>query len=215
MIRRRAQGPLDGLEFRGAEQARPTPAVLDAIAARRAIVIGPSNPLASIAPDPRRAGAARGAAPGVRAGRGRQPDRRRRGAEGPDRRLHGVRRARAAAPRACASTTASCSTGSSPTSRSDGSLPTLETDTRMDDAAGTPSARARRRATSRLAPGLRAAGGYAACSCAHRRDPARQELLPRQAAAGRERGRPAAPDAGRERWSATCSTRSPRPRRSR
>jgi len=50
MIRRRAQGPLDGLEFRGAERARPTPAVLEAIAAARAIVIGPSNPLASIAP---------------------------------------------------------------------------------------------------------------------------------------------------------------------
>ena len=34
MIRRRAAGPLDGLEFRGAERARPTPAVLEAIARR-------------------------------------------------------------------------------------------------------------------------------------------------------------------------------------
>jgi len=50
MIRDRAAGPVEGLEFRGAEQARPTAAVLDAIAAARAIVIGPSNPLASIAP---------------------------------------------------------------------------------------------------------------------------------------------------------------------
>jgi LPPG:FO 2-phospho-L-lactate transferase len=50
MIRRRAAGPVEGLEFRGVEQARPTDAVLDAIARADAIVIGPSNPLASIAP---------------------------------------------------------------------------------------------------------------------------------------------------------------------
>jgi LPPG:FO 2-phospho-L-lactate transferase len=41
---------VEGLEFRGAEQATPSPAVLAAIAQARAIVIGPSNPLASIAP---------------------------------------------------------------------------------------------------------------------------------------------------------------------
>jgi LPPG:FO 2-phospho-L-lactate transferase len=50
MIRERAAGPVEGLEFRGAEQARPTEQVLAAIAGARAIVIGPSNPLASIAP---------------------------------------------------------------------------------------------------------------------------------------------------------------------
>jgi LPPG:FO 2-phospho-L-lactate transferase len=50
MIRHRAQGPIDGLEFRGAEQAEPSPELLAAIEAARAIVIGPSNPLASIAP---------------------------------------------------------------------------------------------------------------------------------------------------------------------
>jgi LPPG:FO 2-phospho-L-lactate transferase len=50
MIRDRAAGPVEGLEFRGAEQARPTQQVLAAIAGARAIVIGPSNPLASIAP---------------------------------------------------------------------------------------------------------------------------------------------------------------------
>jgi LPPG:FO 2-phospho-L-lactate transferase len=50
MIRDRAAGEVEGLEFRGAEQARPSTAVLDAIAGARAIVIGPSNPLASIAP---------------------------------------------------------------------------------------------------------------------------------------------------------------------
>jgi LPPG:FO 2-phospho-L-lactate transferase len=50
MIRQHAAGPVEGLEFRGAEQARPTQAVLDALARADAIVIGPSNPLASIAP---------------------------------------------------------------------------------------------------------------------------------------------------------------------
>ncbi|HEV7528581.1 MAG TPA: 2-phospho-L-lactate transferase [Solirubrobacteraceae bacterium] len=50
MIRDRAAGPVDGLEFRGAEQARPSEHVLAALAGARAIVIGPSNPLASIAP---------------------------------------------------------------------------------------------------------------------------------------------------------------------
>jgi LPPG:FO 2-phospho-L-lactate transferase len=50
MIRRRAQGLVEGLEFRGAEQAKPSEQALAAIAGARTIVIGPSNPLASIAP---------------------------------------------------------------------------------------------------------------------------------------------------------------------
>jgi LPPG:FO 2-phospho-L-lactate transferase len=50
MIRQHAEGLLEGLEFRGAEQATPTSEVLTAIAGAQAIVIGPSNPLASIAP---------------------------------------------------------------------------------------------------------------------------------------------------------------------
>ncbi len=50
MIRQRAAGLVEGLEFRGAEQAAPSREVLAAIAGARAIVIGPSNPLASIAP---------------------------------------------------------------------------------------------------------------------------------------------------------------------
>ena len=50
MIRRRAEGIVEGLEFRGAEQATPSAEALAAIAGARAIVIGPSNPLASIAP---------------------------------------------------------------------------------------------------------------------------------------------------------------------
>jgi LPPG:FO 2-phospho-L-lactate transferase len=50
MIRGRAAGIVEGLEFRGAEQAQPSAEALAAIAGARAIVIGPSNPLASIAP---------------------------------------------------------------------------------------------------------------------------------------------------------------------
>lgn len=50
MIRLRAEGPVEGLEFRGAEQAHPSEQVLQAIARAQVIVIGPSNPLVSIAP---------------------------------------------------------------------------------------------------------------------------------------------------------------------
>jgi LPPG:FO 2-phospho-L-lactate transferase len=50
MIRQRAAGIVEGLEFRGAEQAYPSEQVLAAIAGASTIVIGPSNPLASIAP---------------------------------------------------------------------------------------------------------------------------------------------------------------------
>ncbi len=50
MIRAKAQGLIEGLEYRGAEQATASPDVLAAIAAAKAIVIGPSNPLASIGP---------------------------------------------------------------------------------------------------------------------------------------------------------------------
>jgi LPPG:FO 2-phospho-L-lactate transferase len=50
MIRQHAAGPVDGVEFRGAEAASATPEVVEAIARARAIVIGPSNPIISIAP---------------------------------------------------------------------------------------------------------------------------------------------------------------------
>src|SRR5262249_24399925 len=50
MIRQRAAGPIQGLEFRGSERAAPSEPVLAAIAHALAIFIGPSNPLASIAP---------------------------------------------------------------------------------------------------------------------------------------------------------------------
>jgi LPPG:FO 2-phospho-L-lactate transferase len=50
MIRERAQGLIEGLEYRGAERARASEQALAAIASARTIVIGPSNPLASIGP---------------------------------------------------------------------------------------------------------------------------------------------------------------------
>jgi LPPG:FO 2-phospho-L-lactate transferase len=50
LIRTRGQGPIQDVEFRGIRNAAPTPEVLDAIGTARAIVIGPSNPVISIAP---------------------------------------------------------------------------------------------------------------------------------------------------------------------
>jgi LPPG:FO 2-phospho-L-lactate transferase len=50
MVRDRAGGLIEGLEYRGAEQAAASERALSAIAGARAIVIGPSNPLASIGP---------------------------------------------------------------------------------------------------------------------------------------------------------------------
>jgi LPPG:FO 2-phospho-L-lactate transferase len=50
MIRERAAGPVTGVEFQGADAARLTPEISDALDAARAIVIGPSNPVISIGP---------------------------------------------------------------------------------------------------------------------------------------------------------------------
>src|SRR4051794_20751052 len=50
MVRERAQGPVEGVEVRGAGSVRATPEVLEAIERARAVVIGPSNPLISIGP---------------------------------------------------------------------------------------------------------------------------------------------------------------------
>jgi LPPG:FO 2-phospho-L-lactate transferase len=50
MILERAAAPVDGVAFRGADAARPTAEVLRALAGADAIVIGPSNPVASIRP---------------------------------------------------------------------------------------------------------------------------------------------------------------------
>ena len=50
MIVEHAEGPVESVELRGLDVARPSAAVLDAIAAADAIVIGPSNPVISIGP---------------------------------------------------------------------------------------------------------------------------------------------------------------------
>ncbi len=50
MIRRRGEGPIDGVEYRHAPAATPSAEVLEAIRAARAIIIGPSNPVISIGP---------------------------------------------------------------------------------------------------------------------------------------------------------------------
>ena len=50
MIRERAAGPIDAVAYRGAEDAVPSSAVLDALAGARAVIVGPSNPVISIGP---------------------------------------------------------------------------------------------------------------------------------------------------------------------
>jgi LPPG:FO 2-phospho-L-lactate transferase len=50
MIVERAEGPIEAVELRGLERARPSDAVLQAVAEADAIVIGPSNPVISIGP---------------------------------------------------------------------------------------------------------------------------------------------------------------------
>jgi LPPG:FO 2-phospho-L-lactate transferase len=50
MIRERGAGPVEDVDLRGIDDARPTPEVLDALASADLIVIGPSNPVISIGP---------------------------------------------------------------------------------------------------------------------------------------------------------------------
>ena len=50
MIVERAEGPIEDIELRGIGAARPSDAVLQALAEADAIVIGPSNPVISIGP---------------------------------------------------------------------------------------------------------------------------------------------------------------------
>ena len=50
MILERGEGSIDAVEFTGAAEASPTPEVLAALERADAIVIGPSNPIASIGP---------------------------------------------------------------------------------------------------------------------------------------------------------------------
>jgi LPPG:FO 2-phospho-L-lactate transferase len=50
MIVDRAEPPIEGLAFRGIQEAKPSPEVLAAVASADVIVIGPSNPIISIRP---------------------------------------------------------------------------------------------------------------------------------------------------------------------
>jgi LPPG:FO 2-phospho-L-lactate transferase len=50
MIVEGAEGPIEQVELRGLDEARPSDAVLQAVAEATAIVIGPSNPVISIGP---------------------------------------------------------------------------------------------------------------------------------------------------------------------
>ena len=50
LIRGGAEGPVEGVEFRGSEEAAPTEAVLEALGSARAVIVGPSNPVISIGP---------------------------------------------------------------------------------------------------------------------------------------------------------------------
>ena len=148
MIRERAEGPVDGVEFAGIEAARPAArGARGDRAAPRAIVIGPSNPVISIRPIL--------AVPGMRdalratrgAGRRRLADRRRRGASRarPRRSWRWAGRARRAAGTARAY--GDVLDGIVADEPVDG-LPALVTDTLMADAA------ARRRVAGRR-PALR------------------------------------------------------------
>ncbi len=78
-VRYRAEIPTDRFVFVGADAAKPAPGVLDAIGSADVVLLAPSNPVVSIAPDPGRTGdpggRRRGARPPVV---GRLPDHRRR-----------------------------------------------------------------------------------------------------------------------------------------
>ena len=50
MVAERAEGAIEAVELRGLQRARPSDAVLQAVAEAEAIVIGPSNPVISIGP---------------------------------------------------------------------------------------------------------------------------------------------------------------------
>ena len=50
MIRLRGAAPIEDVEFAGAEDALPSPAVLEALQSAELVIIGPSNPVISIGP---------------------------------------------------------------------------------------------------------------------------------------------------------------------
>ncbi|MBX5491347.1 MAG: 2-phospho-L-lactate transferase [Chloroflexi bacterium] len=49
-VQRRAADPVRGVRFRGIEEARPAPGVLEALAAADGIILAPSNPVVSLGP---------------------------------------------------------------------------------------------------------------------------------------------------------------------
>ena len=50
LIRERAAAPVEGVEYRGVEEAEPTAQVLEALGEARAVIVGPSNPVISVGP---------------------------------------------------------------------------------------------------------------------------------------------------------------------
>ena len=92
MIRSAAAAVVHDMELRGADDARATPEVLEAIADASAIVIGPSNPVISIGPILGVPQPAPGTTRQPGADRRGLADRRWRGAQGTDRRLHALGR---------------------------------------------------------------------------------------------------------------------------
>ena len=115
----------------GSSPARPTPAVLEALASADAIVIGPSNPVVSIGPILAVPGMREAMAAAAGPGGGGEPVRGRRGAQGPDPAVLRARRDRGVGGRPAARPTPGCSTAWWPTSRVEG-VAALEIDTLMD-----------------------------------------------------------------------------------
>ena len=191
MIRERAEGPVEGVEFRGArEGAASRREVREALATADAIVIGPSNPVLSIDPilacrrDARRvrqrapwspsrrscaAQVLKGPTAAFMAWAGRPL-----GTDGIAAHYDGLIDGLVADERAT-------------------EMPTLETDVELGDAAGAPARRGRgaRRSLSDRAR-------------AHRRGPARQVVRPRQAAARRTWSAARIASSSPRRWSPTC-----------
>jgi LPPG:FO 2-phospho-L-lactate transferase len=50
LIRGRAEGPVQDVEYRGSDEAVPTEAVVEALTEAQAVIVGPSNPAISIGP---------------------------------------------------------------------------------------------------------------------------------------------------------------------
>ena len=118
MIVERAEGPIEQVELRGLDEARPSDAVLQAVAEADAIVIGPSNPVISIGPILALPGMREALHAAAGAGRGREPVRRGEIVEGTDGGLLRAGRHRVERGWRGAARMPTCSTESWPTNRS-------------------------------------------------------------------------------------------------